>query len=76
MLEITMSIGSKLAKLDKDIAAAQAACDKLNRYMYGQRATKSKEPTPKYYELNSKANRAVLKLPPAFRARFIVENWR
>lgn len=61
-----------LSKKDKDaLAAAKRATDKLNKYSKG--LPKGSVETPKYTELNGKANEALNKLPKHLRSRTAVE---
>lgn len=49
--------------LASDIKVAEAAVKKLNTYMDGVFAAGGRDATKKYEELNSKANKAIAKLP-------------
>lgn len=54
-----------------DMKAARKALDKLQAYCAG--LPKNSEPTNKYYELNTKANQALGKLPAGLRSTLAIE---
>lgn len=54
-----------------DMKAARKALDKLQDYCGG--LPKNSEPTKKYYELNTKANQALDKLPTGLRSTLAIE---
>ena len=60
-------------KHDKALKDAQRALDKLNAYSDGVFAAGSREETPKYRELNAKANEALRKLPRGLRSRAAID---
>lgn len=59
--------------LKKDIKAARDAMDKLHRYSTGVHAAGGRDATKKYLELNSKADKAIKKLPFEYRSIFALE---
>lgn len=56
--------------LSKDLNAAKAAVNKLQTYCAG--LPKNSVATPKYLELNSKADKAIKKLPVGLRSMFAI----
>jgi len=59
--------------LQDDINAAKKHLEKLNTYSDGVKAAGGKDATKKYLELNSKADKAIRKLPAHLRTRMGLE---
>lgn len=57
--------------LKEDLKAASVAVEKLQTYCRG--LPKNSAPTAKYYELNTKADKAIRKLPRGLQSQFVMD---